>query len=279
MTFLPSVRWVGDQSAPDLAFVLHGALGSSQNLSRFARELAQHAPALRYALVDIRGHGDSGAPPPPHSLGAAADDLAALATHLGRVPRVVIGHSLGGKLGLEYARRHPGAEQVWMLDANPGAQPAVASVSGSHPVRDVYAALREAGVAFASRAQAVEALVQHGLSSPIAEWLATSLRRSGDDYVWAYDFACLDELLDDYFALDLWDYLEAQRARPEVHLVIAERGGRWIPGMRERAETAAERGRLVAHLLPDAGHWVHVDNPRGLLEQMTPHLRALGGSG
>lgn len=43
------------------------------------------------------------------------------------------------------------------------------------------------------------------------------------------------------------------------------RGLAAVPGM-------ADRGVLEYHELPDAGHWVHVDNPQGLLDMIAPSL-------
>jgi len=58
-------------------------------------------------LVDLRNHGNSAAIKgldPPHDMVNAAKDLANLVKSRGWVwPDVVIGHSMGGKVALEYA--------------------------------------------------------------------------------------------------------------------------------------------------------------------------------
>lgn len=43
----------------------------------------------------------------------------------------------------------------------------------------------------------------------------------------------------------------------------------------EQAQQSAGKshpGQLHVHVLPNAGHWLHVDNPRGLMEMMLPSL-------
>ena len=275
MTFVPAHRFVGPADAPALAFVLHGALGSSQNWVSFVKALALRTLAVRYVLVDIRGHGASLGAPGPHGLRAAASDLVALADDLGRAPSAVIGHSLGGKVALEYARVAPDAlEQVWCLDSNPAAQ---AGAERAHEVFQVLAHVRAVGARPASRAAAIAELERRGLSPKIARWLGTSLRAELGGYRWTYDFECVEALLHDYFGRDFWDYVTAVRERPVVHLVVAERSDQWTLGFREHAAALRANPSVASHLLRDAGHWVHVDNPDGLLAMLAPELAAVGG--
>ncbi len=270
MSFVPAHRFIGSLDSPELAFVLHGALGSSQNWVSFAKALAQRTPEVRYALVDLRGHGASLGAPGPHGLTEAAGDLVALAQDLGRAPRAVIGHSLGGKVALEYARLAPeGLDQVWCLDSNPAAQE---SAEDQHQVFEVLAHVRAVDPRPASRADAIAALERRGLPPALARWLGTSLRSDVGHYRWTYDFDCIERLLADYFGRDLWDFVAAPRERPVVHLVVAERSEQWTPGVRARAEQLTAGPGAAYHLLADAGHWVHVDNPAGLLELMVPEL-------
>ncbi|QAY71043.1 alpha/beta fold hydrolase [Xylanimonas protaetiae] len=65
-------------------------------------------PALRHAYrvvrPDLRGYGDTPLPPEEY---ADADDVAALLDHLGVDDAAVVGASLGGRVALELAARHP----------------------------------------------------------------------------------------------------------------------------------------------------------------------------
>ena len=95
MTFVPSSSVVSGDEATQAALVLHGALGSGQNFRSFVRKLAARRPDYSFVLVDLRNHGSSHSPPPPHTLAAAAGDLRALTQALPELPPVkaVIGHS------------------------------------------------------------------------------------------------------------------------------------------------------------------------------------------
>ncbi len=270
MTFVPHHRWVGSSGASKLAFVLHGALGSGQNFSRFTQKLAAARPEYRFALVDLRHHGQSVGAPPPNTLAACAEDLVSLSGALGAEPEVVIGHSFGGKVAIEYARQGAAAlAQVWVLDSVPGAQEAT---EGSEITR-VIAAVRAVPVPAASRRDVTQHLVERsGLSSGLAEWMATNLKRDGQQYTWMFDIDSIEELMADYFRTDLWRFLETPKVSPELQLVVAERSDRWTPELRARARALPASARVVYRELVNAGHWVHVDNPDGLLAMMREHM-------
>lgn len=270
MSFVPYHRTVDSDSARHTAFVLHGALGSGQNFSRFIRSLSRERPDYRYVLVDLRHHGSSAGAPPPNTLAACAADLASLAASIGVEPRVVIGHSFGGKVAIEYARQTaPALEQVWVLDSLPGARDEL----DDSEIARVIRAVRSVPMPAASRRDVTEHLVREaGLSSGLAEWMTTNLKRVNERYEWVFDLDAIEELMRDYFRVDTWGYLAEPRERPEFRLVVAERSDRWTPALRERARALPPSARVVYHELERSGHWVHVDNPDGLLALLREHL-------
>lgn len=273
---IPSYSIVGEESAARLCFLTHGALGAAHNLRAFARRIVTKRPDFKIALVDLRLHGKSPPADPPHNIAACVQDFENLAHEIGP-PEIMIGHSLGGKVALAYGKAYAerqGASpsdvplrQVWALDSDPGKQVALES----HEVLTVLKAASSLRPPFPSRAYVVETLLAAGLSSGIANWLSTNVERSGDTFTWRFDEHALRELLSDYFSLDLWPFLETLSERrphtPEFHLVVAEHSDRWSGTMRARAEELApSSAHLRLHHLPKSGHWVHVDNPEGLLD-------------
>jgi len=263
---------------------MHGVLGAGHNLRSFAKRLTEARPDYRFALMDLRYHGKSLGAPPPHRLDSCVDDLLEWAMHHQVAPQAVIGHSLGGKVALRYAHRHESSQglahfpapfasalrQVWTLDSDPGAQ----EPGENHEVQKVMAALRAAQGPFPSRADAIAALVAQGRSTGLANWLATSLDKGPQGFTWRLELEPIAELLQDYFSLDEWPWLETLPDEGQIRydLLVAENSDRWSGSMKERAGALTHSPRIRVHLLPDSGHWVHVDNPDGLLAIVSSQL-------
>ena len=267
MTHLAHDRFAHPDGADRLAFLLHGILGSKQNWRGFARKLSRALPGWEIVTVDLRNHGDSPPLPGPHTVAACSADLAGLAEHLGRRPAVVCGHSFGGKVALATARDHPaGLDQVWVLDANPA--PLSAQPGADPEVRRVMAALRSVPQPLAARSDVVAHLRGQGFSDGLARWMTTNLERRDGGFWWRFDLDAARAMIDDYFALDLWDVTDMPRAAPEIHVVRAERSDRWTDETVQRLELPPAGAPTHLHVLPDAAHWVHADNPAGLLEMM-----------
>ncbi|MED5374645.1 MAG: alpha/beta hydrolase [Myxococcota bacterium] len=259
-------------SGDKLALILHGILGSGRNWSSFARALSKRCPDWQFLLVDLRAHGRSPTLSPPHTVTACAGDLRTLTRQRGQAPAAVIGHSFGGKVALAYGRDFPeGLEQVWALDSQPGAQPQGMSDSD---VVQVMTALRQVPLPLERREDLMPQLSAHGLSRELALWMTTNLTRNpdGPGLVWRFDLEAATALIADYFRLDLWPVLERPPHGPHWHLLQAERSERWTQDDADRIAGLPAWSPVHHHLLPDAGHWVHVDNPQGLLELLAREL-------
>jgi esterase len=264
---------VGDLSAPAsrTVWIVHGILGSARNWRSFARRLAEARPGWKVVPVDLRNHGDAPPRPGPHDLEACAADLAEIAATLGGPPAVLVGHSFGGKVVLAYAAHQPtGLEQVWVLDAVPWA------LSGGElrgEVAEVLSVVGSIPLPVLRREDVRDAFVGRGFTEAIADWMTTNLRRGPDGLRWSFDLAGVREMLVDYARVDL--------AAPSVsddvvlHLVRGGRSDRWDDAALERLGTLGHSTPAwEQHLLPAAGHWVHAEDPEGLLLLLAEALRA-----
>lgn len=268
---------------------LHGMLGRGNNLRTIARRFIDQRPGWDAWLVDLRGHGASPKGSSQPSLGAAAEDVLALCSR--SIPiAALVGHSFGGKVALEAVRRSQipadGAgpqpldslAHVVTLDSNPGVR-TPAQVQGPDSALAVIQMLRSLPAQHASRAAFVEAVLAQGQSRTLAQWLAQSTEPSPSPAVagavrFALDLDELEALLRSYFAEDLWPLIEAPPAALRVHLVIAGRSTSYSAEDRQRAQAAAAQcPRVTCDLLP-TDHWVHAEDPEGLLQRLWTHIPA-----
>lgn len=272
MSFVPSSLIIGDPDATHMGFILHGVLGSKQNWRSFAAGLQKRLPDWCLVLTDTRHHGGSRPAPPPDTIEQCAVDLRVLTRRLGREPTAVIGHSLGGKIALDYARLYSSTlQQVWSLDSPPASMP---DAHSSSEVVTLLSALASVPLPLKRREDVVPLLKSRGISDGIARWTTTSMSREQDGYRFALDLDEIHALVVDYASRDVWPFLEQSREALDIHLVIAEQSERYTASMRERARGLPGETRVKTHLLPNAGHWLHTDNPQGLTELLVEHLRA-----
>ncbi len=268
MTPLAHTRLVAPGASPSRDFYfLHGILGSRSNWRAIARRLVAARPELGAVLVDLREHGDSGSQPGPPTLASCAADLDALAEHLGRPVEGVLGHSFGGKVALRWSQdRGASLDQVWVVDSTPGARP---DRRGSERLLEVIAALHVMPKTWPTRRDFIQRLVAMDFPESLVQWLAMNLHPDEDQgLVFAVDLDAIEALLSDYFATDLWPAVE-RAAVGRLHLVVGGRSGVFDAEDRARARgIAARRPNVELHLIPDAGHFVHVDAPDELLRLM-----------
>ncbi|KAL6559169.1 hypothetical protein OROHE_006538 [Orobanche hederae] len=276
------------------AVVLHGLLGSGRNWRSFSRSLASYlSPAQwRMILVDLRNHGNSAKIEgllPPHNLESAAKDLANLVKSEGwDWPDVVIGHSMGGKIALQFAQGcadgHYGdnvslpKQQLWVLDSVPGK---VFQQNSEGEVEKILQTLQSLPSTISSRKWLVDHMLELGFSKSLSEWIGSNLKKSEEQVTWAFNLDGAVQMFHSYREMDYWPLLEHTPKGMEIAVVRAEQSDRWDSDVIKQLENVASKrsgdseGKVSVHLLPNAGHWVHVDNPKGLLEILAPKVASV----
>lgn len=287
----PLVRWTEarDRSLPPppTAVLLHGILGCRRNWASFAKRLAQEFPSWQFLLVDLRCHGDSTLLPTrgAHSVASAAADVLLLMRQLKVIPRILIGHSFGGKVALslvdQAAKPLARPVKVWVLDATPGT--VRAGGNGEDRPAELIAALKRMPSKIPSRRAVVERLQAAGFSQSIAQWMTTNLRpqvngsaAGAGAFEWTFDLDGISDMYQSYEATNLWDLVENVPQGVHINFLRAERSlHRWamedVTRIHAAESVASGEGAGVAyHVLGDAGHWVHTDNPEGLFQMLAP---------
>ena len=261
---------LGEGGAGPSTVLLHGFMGQGRNLRTLAQTWAERDPARRFLVPDLAGHGTSPAPPPLADLQSMAADVLETARAAGLpAPYHLVGHSLGGRVSLAASVLEPAAvASVSLLDIAPGAIPVATSESSR-----VLEVLLEAPASAASRRAMREALVGRGLSGGLSDWLIMNLEpdaSAGAGGVrWRLDREALARLHARANSQDVWHAVE-RAGRPPV---------RCIRGGRAQYVTDADVARLQAAGVPvttlaEAGHFVHVDALRALVDWLVAPLPA-----
>ena len=99
-----------------------------------------------------------------------------------------------------------------------------------------------------------------GFTTPVAQWVTTNLRPAPvtRQLRWTFDLDGIADMYDSYEATSMWELLQQPPQGLSVDFVRAERSSfRWEGGVVDAIEQLGHR----VHLLRDAGHVVHQDNP------------------
>ena len=292
-TLAAQTQRFGEAGRPtrDLA-VLHGLFGSGRNWravgAALGNALVQHDPdyAWRITLVDQRCHGASTRAyhaEPPHTLQSSALDLDALfGSLMGGAPDVLIGHSLGGKVALAYLATELKREAIYR-SPNGKNPPKCTFVLDSapwrlsndfHGTKSTMDVLRDLPEVIPSRRWLHDTLGPQGLSADIINWLGTNLaplpgQSAPEPLFWQWDFQGCESMFQSYADTDHWSTLhDAHHAGLTAEVVVAERSYNAWPDAERHKLSAAP----VHHVLPRAGHWLHVDNPSGLVHLLAGRI-------
>jgi len=250
------------REAPEQWLLLtHGIYGAGSNWRGIARKLVERRPAWGVILVDLRQHGRSEPGTAPHTIAAAADDIAAI---LDPSIAAIAGHSFGGKVVLAArARASATLRQTWMFDASPSPNPHAAQ-DPDNSVARVLPLMERLPKTWAKREDFVAAVIADGHAPALANWLAMNVVPDETGALaLRLDLAAIRAMLDSYYASDLWSIALDPALPGTLEVVIADRSN---------TIDAAARARL-AHAPPhvhvhhvDAGHWLHIDAPATVVE-------------
>lgn len=245
--------------------LLHGFTGTSGSLSDVARALDSEFETL---APDLPGHGRAAGPmiPQAYAFEQCLDDLVATLESTGHRRAHWLGYSMGARLALGCAVRHPQSVASLVL---------LAGRAGlADP--DERAARRRADDALADRIESI------GVAAFVDAWLAqplfATLRRLGADVLakernarLAHDVRGLAASLRGLgpgAQPPLFDALP--QVRVPVLLVAGALDERFV----EDAHDLARRlPQAEVCLIPDAGHAAHVEQPAAFLGSVSRFLR------
>lgn len=268
-----SYNVLGNLSGKKTVIFLHGIMGSKKNLNAFVQKFVSAHQSFTALVFDMRNHGESSKKAEPFSIQAAADDIVRAMTALKIAPCAIVGHSFGGKVAVLVAEKLPSIEQVWVWDSVPEAAPKPLPLRDprSFTAFEIMDVLEKLPWPMPTRSAVSEALEALGVSKGIALWMSTNLKTVEGGFDLVFFVPELREMLLSYLRLDVWPVIGRLATEKKIHLVAASRGGRLGPKHREKLLRLSPQNAYF-HVVDNAGHFLHSDNPQAVLAIMADHF-------
>lgn len=249
--------------------ILHGLYGSSDNWASIARKLGRYFTVI---LPDLRNHGLS-----PHSdrhdYESMSDDILELVNNLKLDHFFLAGHSMGGKTAMKFAVRWPERlDGLLIADISPffTENKNAETISEHTLILDTMLSTDLAGII--SRKEAEKKLAGT-LSEKATGLILKNLQRNSDNtFSWKLNASSLLKNINKIMEAVIPDkYNESQIAGFPVYFLR----GAYSFYLTENDFSPILKIFPSASFItiPDAGHWVHADNPEAV---ETAFLRFLG---
>jgi pimeloyl-ACP methyl ester carboxylesterase len=117
-----------------------------------------------------------------------------------------------------------------------------------------------------------ELIETHNFGPIFASWMTTNLKYTdGKNMDWKFNLDNIEEMFKSYKQECMWDYLGNPPGDMKIKYVRAEKSNRWTPYILARFDEVCNvsNERTKLYTLENAGHWVHVDNPDGLMRMLS----------
>ena len=117
---VPIMVWQAGDPVRTPIFLLHGVTSGAFSWNAVVPVLARE---FFVQAIDLRGHGQSGHPRRGYRQEDYASDVQSVLEDTGVAHPLIAGHSLGGRVTLAWADRHPDAAAALVLEDPPLSQP------------------------------------------------------------------------------------------------------------------------------------------------------------
>lgn len=238
--------------------IIHGLFGSSDNWRSMVKFFSRF---YRVISVDLRNHGRS-----PHSdkqdFAVMAEDIAELCKELQLDSLHVLGHSLGGKVAMQFAAIRPELiQKLVVVDISPRRY-----FSEHTPLMDAMMALELNQ--YGSRAEVDEALSAKVTDKGVRQFLMMNLVAGDEGFQWRINLPALKA-----------NY--KQLMAPVCENVTLDMPSLFVYGALSDYVTEEDRSLIQTTFtdaafqpIDKAGHWVHAERPQQFKQVVEEFLRA-----
>jgi len=246
-----NVTRLGEQG-PIIAFC-HGLFGQGKNWTQIAKAFsADH----RVLLIDMPNHGRSEWTD-DFAYADLADRVASLFTS--EDPVTLVGHSMGGKIAMALALRHPElVERLVVVDVSP-----VAYESGREFLAYIDT-MRGLDLTALERREEADAALRDAVPNRVVRnFLLQNLRREADGWSWLLNLDLLSARMPELAGWPVEDFGDATYGGAVL----------WVGGANSGYVADDHASAMDKHFprvrrvtIKGAGHWVHSEQPEVFIE-------------
>jgi pimeloyl-ACP methyl ester carboxylesterase len=256
MTALDLAAQIFGEGPP--VIILHGLFGSQRNWGGIIRALA---PDMQIHGLDLRNHGES---PWADSMSYAemAEDVAHYIESNSIGPVALMGHSMGGKVGMRLAQTRPELlSRLVVVDIAP------VSYHNEHYSNYVAAMLALPLGEITRRAEADAALKSDIPDDMLRAFLLQNMISDSGRFSWRINLAGIGANMP-----HLIGYPEGDTKFDKPTFFLAGERSNYIrPRDKERILNLFPQAKIDE--IPDSGHWPHAEHPDRFLAMVRPLLK------
>ena len=248
----------GAENDGTLLIVLHGLFGMSDNWGSFGKSFGQQMPVH---VLDLRNHGHS-FHSSEMSLPVMVHDLDNYLTEHGLTAVNLLGHSLGGKVAMQFALNYPQkVSKLIIADIAPRAYP-----PHHHDIFEALCAVDMAGMT--NRADVQQELEKYIHDTGVLQFLLKNVYRSGENRLdWRFN---LDILKDKYEEFITPGIVPAGSYQGPTLFLAGERSDYIRSSDEAQIYELFPNARIQQ--ITGAGHWVQAENPAEFNQRVSTFL-------
>lgn len=242
----------------DPVIILHGLFGTSDNWQTLAKKLAENYSVY---IIDLRNHGRS-----PHddefNYKIMSEDLKDFMESHWIYSARIIGHSMGGKVAMQFALDHPDMiEKLVIVDI------ANESYKGGHEV--IFNALLDLDLEKTKSRKEADAFLESQIKDfGVRQFLLKNLTRNkAGQYVWKMNLTVIHQNYQ-----SILSKIDGEEAFEGATLFAKGGLSKYITESNfETTKHFFPNAKL--EIIENVGHWVHAEAPKELLEILEKFLK------